>query len=148
MRRLVTLFLIAAAVMMVCENLEAGKTKKGKKDNVKLEKITLEGKIVKEEKEVKTKKGKKLNTIFFIECKDGSKVKLPVRGKKNIDKMNGYVEKDVTVIGKGMTVDGKDGKKVVLRKIEKIEEVGTGDAAGEGDAEEGGEVPLDVGGEE
>lgn len=137
MKRLVTLCMIGAVFMMICGSLEAGKRGKNKgKAKPKVEKVTLEGKIVK--KEVAKKKGK--NVVFILETADGKSVKLPKPGKKSEIKLGDFVDKNVTVVANAV----KKGDDVMVRRLISVTETQGGDAGGDGEAEEGGgEEPLD-----
>jgi hypothetical protein len=88
--------------------------KKVKKAPAPLAEMVVTGKIVKEEKQ-----GKKGPIVSFcLTDQEGNKYILPAGGKKDAVKASEFVDKVVTVTGKG--IKGAKGSKFV--KVEKIEE--------------------------
>lgn len=111
----------------------AAPVQKVKKEAKPLQDITLAGKITVEEKIVKNKKtGEDVKkTGFVLTTADGLQVILPQGNpKKNGVMLDGYVNKDVKVVGKGMdTTNKKNVRKVTIKTITSIEEVAAAPSA-------------------
>ncbi len=128
---------IAVASLTVC--LEASAAKKGGKGGAQQD-ITISGTVTQEEMTRKSKDGEKTMTVFMLTTADGAKIKLPkAKGEDAVD-LSEYVDKEVTIVGKGKVMERKGKKQTMLMKIESIEEGadgGAGEAEGKGDGGEG-----------
>ena len=130
-------------------NKEGGERKKRDRQPVKLEEMTLTGKLTKSEKTMKGKDGNERKIErFLLTTADGKKIPMPTprgAGKKkkkkdgegenqNQDKkpakfdLNQFIDKNVTVVAMGMKRTQKRGDKEIvryaIRKIKSITEAG------------------------
>lgn len=93
---------------------------------ISMEKISLTGKLTKEEKTFKGKDGKDMKkAIYTLTTSDGTVAHLPALktakdGEEAMD-YDKYVDKDVTMTGEGMSREISGKKKVMFKSIASID---------------------------
>ena len=94
--------------------------KKPKKPAPELEEISVSGKVAK--KETKGKDGKTYK-FYSVSTSDGKSIRLTksALGKKSKINLEDYVDAQVTISAKGYEAGKGKKKRIVLKKIEKIE---------------------------